>query len=318
MHIKNSKVMKKNGISASTFFAITLSFVMIFSFNACSSDSEDAISSGINDTKSEPTSNPYSLVIKTLAKGQDITTKGAVKNATLFVFNENNEFVKQINLDKSILLQRKAVSIDCPDSDRITVIAWGGLSEGENVASLDSANIISDLKIQLQQNNGVVTAALGDLFYGQITLNRPVTKSSDIQTLNIERKVSSLAINTKGVNKKYGTTEGSYYYKVKKSKSSFNYNGELTGNEVEYIIPAYFNDNNELVTETTPILPAYNIVIELYRDNEMIFSSKNAKNGEISSANAGEQVNVNFNITLNNCSIKVTPWNTIIQNVTVG
>lgn len=309
--------MKKNQFFASTIQLVCLLATTIL-FNACSSSSEDTTNNGILPApEKNPAQNSYALVIQAMAAGQDVTTKGAVKSASLFIFDESNQFIQQINLEKSTLLQRKAISIDCPNTDKITVIAWGGLTESEQVCPLQSAQLISDLTVQLKQNGGVA-AAPGDLFYGQITLNRPATKNADAQVLQVERKVSSLAIQIKGVDKKYGTAEGSYYFLVKKTKSAFNHQGDLAGQEIEYVIPAFFNNDNELVAETTPILPTSEVEIELYRDSELVFSSKNTKNSKTIAAKAGEQVNLFFNLSLNNCYIKVTPWGTIIQDVTVG
>ena len=40
--------------------------------------------------------------------------KGDVKSTTLYVFDENNDFYKQITVDNDYLLQVKPVEINCP------------------------------------------------------------------------------------------------------------------------------------------------------------------------------------------------------------
>lgn len=310
--------MKKSRIIASTLLTAWMLSVM-FSFVACSADSDSIIDNNATP-KANASENLFSLVVKALSNKEDITTKGDVENVTLYIFDENNDFYQQVNLDKATLLQRKTVQIDCPGSNRITVIAWGGLSnENENISSMNNANVISDLQVQLKQNNGVVTSAASDLFYGKVTMQRSQpTKAIAIETLAISRKVSSLSLSTKGVNKKFGTVEGSYFYKIKKTKSSFNYNGELTGTDVEYIFPAFFDKSGTLIASTTPLFPASEVAIELYRDNEMIFSSENAKNKEKLSASEGEQVNVVFDFTRSSYSVFVANWGTVSQIVTVS
>lgn len=303
--------MKTTTRSFSNCIVAIITLLVIFSFSACSADT-DAI---IDNEPPKAAENPFNLVVKALSSGEDITTKGDVKTATLFVFDENNDFFQQINLDESTLLQRKAIEISCPKSSKITVIGWGGLSgKNEEVSAMSNASIISDLQIQLKQNNGIANAS--DLFYGQVTLQRPSTKANK-GTLTIARKVSSLSLVIKGVNKKYGTTEGSYFFKVKKTKCSFNHKGELTGEDVEYIFPAYFDKNEVLVAETTPIFPASEVSVELYRDNEVIFSTENAKNGEKVSANEGKQTNVVFNFSKSSYEIAVSPWKSVVQYVTI-
>ena len=195
------------------------------------------------------------------------------------------------------------------------------------------------IEVVSNHNNGIANNLPGDLFYGQIVLHRSSTKAT-AQELKIERKVSSMSILTKGALKVFDSKEGNYHYKIKRTKSSFNCNGELTGNDIGYIIPATLNDNGNLTTGTfsilpadnmttlnekgnlvadnTTILPASNITIELYKDDKMILSSENVKNSEIVATNKGEQTNIVFDLSRNNINVSVSDWGTVIQYVTVG
>ena len=165
--------------------------------------------------------------------------------------------------------------------------------------------------------NGVAAALPGDLFYGQVTLKSTSTKAS-AETLKIERKVSSISLITKGVIKVLDSREGNFYYKVKKTKASFDHNGELTGEEIEYIIPATMDAKGNVIADNTAILPASDVTIELYKDDNMILSSKNVKNSEKVSVNEGEQSEITFDLSKNNCNIVVADWGTVITHVTIG
>lgn len=285
-----------------------------FSFIACSADSDNVADSQGNSIVAEA---PFSVVLKVHSENKDITSRGEINTTTLFVFDENNDFNQEVVVDKTYSLQAKAINIDCPGSSKITVVAWSGLSSAnEEFNKLNQANIISDLQINLKQNNGVVTSLPSDLFYGQVTLNRKTTKSS-VEELVINRKVSSLNLVTQGIMKVYDSKEGSYYYKIKKTKSAFNYNGELTGKDVEYIIPATLTSGGNLSAKTT-ILPSSDIAVELYRDNEMILSSENLQNTQKVSTNEGEQVSLLFDLSRKKCSVFVSAWGEITQHITVG
>lgn len=266
--------MKKGKIFTNCLFSIwTLS--VILSFASCSSDG-DSISI-IDERVPLETEAPFSVILKAYSENSDITAKGDVKSTTLYVFDENNDFYKQITVDNDYLLQVKPVEINCPGSDKITVIAWAGLSSNsEEISNMNQANVISDLQVSLKHNNGVANNLPGDLFYGQIVLHRSSTKATS-QELKIERKVSSMSILTKGALKVFDSKESNYYYKIKRTKSSFNCNGELTGNDIGYIIPATLNDNGNLTTGTFSILPADNMTIELYRDDVLVLSSEKSK-----------------------------------------
>lgn len=311
--------MKKGRIFTNClYFVCTL--VVAISFASCSADSDSSYS-GIDEkvieNAAEKTDAPFSVVLKAYSDNKDITVKGDVDETTLFVFDENNDFYKQVTLDRTYLLQAKPVEISCPGSKQITVVAWAGLSsENEEISAMSQANIISDLQVSLKQNNGVAATLPGDLFYGQVTLKSTSTKSS-AETLKIERKVSSISLITKSVIKVLDSKEGNFYYKVKNTKSSFNHNGELTGEDIEYIIPATLNQKGNVVAENTTILPASNITVELYKDDKMILSSENVKNLEKVSVNEGELSELTFDLSRNSGNIVVTDWGTVIQHVTI-
>lgn len=311
--------MKKGRIFTNClYFVCTL--VVAISFASCSADSDSSYS-GIDEkvieNAAEKTDAPFSVVLKAYSDNKDITVKGDVDETTLFVFDQNNDFYKQVTLDRTYLLQAKPVEISCPGSKQITVVAWAGLSsENEEISAMSQANIISDLQVSLKQNNGVAATLPGDLFYGQVTLKSASTKSS-AETLKIERKVSSISLITKSVIKVLDSKEGNFYYKVKNTKGSFNHNGELTGDNIEYIIPATLNAKGNVVAENTTILPASNITVELYKDDKMILSSENVKNLEKVSVNEGELSELTFDLSRNSGNIVVTDWGTVIQHVTI-
>ncbi|RGP13544.1 FimB/Mfa2 family fimbrial subunit [Parabacteroides gordonii] len=312
--------MKKGRIFTNClYFVCTL--IAAISFASCSADSDSSYS-GIDekviDNASSQADASFSVVLKAYSDNKDITVKGDVDQTTLFVFDQNNDFYKQVTLDRTYLLQAKPVEISCPGSKQITVVAWAGLSsDSEEISAMSQANIISDLQVSLKQNNGVAAALPGDLFYGQATLKSASTKSG-AETLKIERKVSSISLITKSVIKVLDSKEGNFYYKVKNTKGSFNHNGELTGDNIEYIIPATLNEKGNVVAENSAILPASDVTIELYKDDIMILSSKNVKNSEIVSVNEGELSEITFDLSKNNCNIVVTDWGTVIQHVTIG
>lgn len=311
--------MKKGRIFTNCIVSVCTLITMI-AFVSCSADSDSSygIDDSVINNATSKTETPFSVVLKAFSDNKDITVKGDVDQTTLFIFDQSGDFYKQMTVDRTYLLQAKPIEIACPGSDQITVVAWAGLSgENENISALNQANIISDLQVSLKQNNGVVVNLPGDLFYGQVTLKSTSTKAS-AEILKIERKVSSVSLITKGVIKVLDSKEGNFYYKIKKTKSSFNHNGELTGEDIEYIIPATMNDKGNVVADNTTILPASDITIELYKDDKMILSSENVKNLEKVSINEGELSEWTFDLSRNSGNIVVADWGTVIQHVTIG
>ena len=306
-------------------FAVIVSAV---SFSSCSGNDSDL--DNILDNSSTKTTNtpkesdengiqaeaPFSVVLRALnVGGEDLTTKGDVKNVTLFVFDEEGYFVKQMVIEKSQILNRRTIDIACPGNDKITVIAWGGLSENEEFTAMSPANIISDLQVSVKENNGVA-ASTGDLFYGQIEIKRSSTKSSERSELAIQRKVSSVALSTEGLTQDNST----YEYRISKSQDAFDANGELTGEEIEYVIPASFNKKGVLVAESSPILPTSNLTVSLYKDGKLVFSAEKDQNGKTLSAKAGKQQNLVFDKNDANLGVNliVADFGVVVQYVVVG
>lgn len=264
--------------------------------------------------------NPYTFVVKAFSGKKDVTTNGDVNGVTLFVFDENYEFVEKKDIDKATVLNRRTIQISAPNTEKITVVAWAGLTNNkEEVSSLNQNNILSDLRVQLKQNNGQVTTPPSDLFYGQISIDRAsMTRSEDSQILSIERKVAELSLTTTGIAKKFDTTEGDFYYVIRTSTSVVNHNGEYSGSDVEYILPAQVNELGNLIADNIAVLPSADITIELYRDDIMVMSSKNLKNTENLSVNASEQLDIVFDINKANLSLLVAAWGQVVNRVTVG
>lgn len=310
--------MKKGNLFANCVFAV--SFLLIaLSFTACSSDSSDDVFGTVSETV-EKAECPFSVILKAKnSEGIDITTKGEVNDVTLFVFDQNNDFVKQLNVSKSSILNRASIDIQCANTDKVTVIAWSGMSsENEEISSMSQANIISDLEVSLKSKNGVA-AHPSDLFYGQITINRSNTKTNNSNELTIGRKTTVFNLTTKGLANYMDNMEGEYIYKIKNSKNSINYQGEIIGEEVEYIIPASFDTKGNLIANSQTILPADQVAIELYKDGSLLFSSKNDQNGEILSAKAGKQLDIIFKYAGNvSTNVFIVDWATIIQHVTLS
>ena len=149
-------------------------------------------------------------------------------------------------------------------------------SGNEEISNMSKANIISDLQVSLKENNGIANIP-SDLFYGQVTLHKnSSTKSTVSNELQIIRKTSIFQLSTKGLIKYLGVMPEILNIELK-YKSSLDYNGNPTGEEVEFAFPASFDEKGNLTTETQAIFPAQNITVELYKDGNLIFLAKKTK-----------------------------------------
>jgi hypothetical protein len=310
--------MKRGNFSANCVFVVSV-ILTVLSFSACTDDSNDVVATTSEVIKQAEV--PFSVVLKAMSSdGNDITTKGDVNGATLFVFDQNNDFFEQIRVDKSTILSRRAIEVNCPNSNDITVIAWSGINSGnEEVSNMSKANIISDLQVSLKENNGIANIP-SDLFYGQVTLHKnSSTKSTVSNELQIIRKTSIFQLSTKGLIKYLGSNAGNFEYRIKNTKCSLDYNSNPTGEEVEFVFPASFDEKGNLTTEAQAIFPAQNITVELYKDGNLLFSSEKDKNGELFAANPGKRTEITFKYSGEvSANVVVVDWGTVIQHVTLN
>jgi len=311
--------MKKSTFSNSLM--VVMAFIaMSVGTTACSSGDTNDISNDMNTivaSSSSSTDVPFSIVLKAIdTDGYDITTQGDVNGVTLYVFDQNNKYYSTINVDKSQILNRKSISINCSEANQITVIALGGLNQENENVSIPAT--IEDLEVSLNENNGNVKNA-SDLFYGKTTIAKATTKSSDATQLQMTRKSSTISLTTKNLVKYFGNTEGTYTYKVKNVKKSMNYKGILSGSTTEYTFNASFNANNELVSGNQVILGGSDVVVELYKDGKLLYSQNLDKNGEKLSVNEGKRAEMFFEYSSNTTSsVFVADWGTAIIYATVG
>ncbi|MDL2256363.1 FimB/Mfa2 family fimbrial subunit, partial [Parabacteroides sp. OttesenSCG-928-K15] len=304
------RVMRTNILSKGLFTIIALSAAL--SFTACSSDSDSNFSN--TEVAATTTSEAdFSIKIKTYnASGRDVTTYGDVSDVTLYIFNESQDLISSQKIEKAAILNGKTIQIHAKSANRITVVAWAGLTNNkEEVSSLTKADIFSDLRVQLKQNNGQVTTPPSDLYHGKLTLDRAQTKADDVTILTVNRKVGHLTLSARNITE----ATGDFYFKVKAATSALNFDGQAEGNQVEYIVPATMNENGVLVADNgINVIPSDDVTVELYRNDVLMLSSKNFKNTENMSVKEGKSATISFDASnISNSRYAVVSWGQVAQ-----
>lgn len=297
-----------------------ITFVII-SLAACSAGSEDIPSLTPDKTASVPATTAHQFSLKvTLVdnEGHNITSQNVLNDISLFVFDQYNKFHSQICVDSQRIIEKRDIEITCAEADQITVIAWGGIAgDRETIAHLTKgSSSIGDLMVSLKQEKGIANPA-GDLFYGQLLIRKAIHSKNATASneLVMERKAASISLSTSGITP---SNSDIYSYKIKNAKSAFNYNGELTGETIEYIIPASFNEKGNLTSNATPIFPSPAITIELYRNDELVFSAHKDQGERNLAAKSGKLLDISFDYhTTLYVETMILPWGTVYQDVTI-
>lgn len=308
--------MKTLSSNSKNWFVVLFTLVTTIAFTSCGSTEGDSI---IDEKIPLSTDVPFYVTLSAYSGDENITSQGRIENAILYVFDENDNYYTQIAVDKSYLLEAKPIAISCPNSKKITVAVWSGIvANKENISSMSKANILSDLVVSVNHENGIAKIQPTDIFYGKAVIYKNATTKAQTQELKIESKVASMAILTKNVAKSDNDANAIYTYRIRSTKSSFNANGELTGNDIEFAVPATVGDNGCVVSGTFFIMPSSNVTIELIKNGTTILSSKNFQNTENVSVNAGKKAVVTFDYVKQNSNFYVANWNSVSQIVEVG
>lgn len=307
--------MKRGKIFTNCVFNFLLLSLLVL-FSNCSADGlEDGLDMG-NNNSSLSTSNMM-FTLKAFSNNEDITSKGEVDSVYLYVFDEKNDFVTSRKLDRTYLLQAKPIEIKVGEEKSLNIVALSGLGSSINTSGLDYDTFLSNLSSSLKSADSKNTPLSKDLFFGELKVDIKLPMKSSAQELRINRKSALLTLTSTGIIKIYDSKEGEFYYKVKNVNSVLNADGSLSEN-TDFIIPAILNEKGLVVSKAFMLLPSKNIVVELYRDDKMIFSSENQKNAQQIDAIEGNKTNIIFDISSNKSEIFVTDWTTVSQIVTIN
>lgn len=284
--------------------AVAMVLTVVMSFAACSSEGSDNaytpnLEAVTNRNDSQQAEAPYSILVRAYSNGSDVTTDLSSCDVKLFVFDQNNEYVKTVNVPTYNVQNKKNVEISAPGTESITVIAWAGTGSSEELTVLNNANLISDLQLTLKSRNGFADLP-GDILYGKVQISRSQTKSGDVSEIAVSRKTTNVLLRTAGMS---ASENDDFYYVVKQSSNAVDCNGKYAGEVVSHIVPAYVSEGGNVTTEHFALFSTSLISVELYRNDELVYSAKNLENNKKVSLEEGKQINLTFDINKTSYSV---------------
>lgn len=249
-------------------------------------------------------------------EGEDITDGGVIETLSLYVFDHDKLFLRQ--LDTRI---GESLRIYFPDQDLIHVVSWGNLNENHvKMTELKPGTpmheaVVSLLDNPLQQNKAPATRGIAippdDLFYSydEISLK---TGSQTSYTLRMTRSVAAMSITMRNLQSYANRYDENYALVVRETYNAIDFYGRLTGDKVGYVPTTSFNDKNELTAPLFNLLPSHAegvIEIDIYHGNQLITTVKNDNNGQTLRALQGKVLNVLVDFRMNvSVAVSLTPW----------
>ncbi|MCD7931466.1 MAG: FimB/Mfa2 family fimbrial subunit [Tannerellaceae bacterium] len=261
-----------------------------------------------------------------ILNGQDITESGALENACLYIFDQNELLLKIVYISASQIAAREPVVLHKKEAESMFISAWGNLTDKVSISGENGSGKLKDFTLSLlpDKENKNYDSAPGNLFFGtkQIVSQGNANSSDEII---LTQKNAKLHITIRGLE----NPEDNYYFKIVNSHNGYNFTGFPTSKTSQLKGSGVFNSNSDYVSGQPHLLihsvPGMqgdddNIWVYIYREQtgqniEIAYTNKD-NSGNYIQLISGQTTNVLIELKTNghlNVFIKTTPWDKIYQ-----
>lgn len=249
----------------------------------------------------------------------DITASGEVKNVILFVFDENQNLVDVFELTADQVKSKKPIDIviDYPGFTSLTFIAWGNVDNSLDFSNISSVKKLVDLYVKLNIKDGYAQPST-DFFRGNLSalLEYGGIGMGQSHVVEIHRMTSGVTITAVNVKEWNGNKEGEYTYVLRSSMNTYDPNGNLIGEQVNYAPRSSLSSEGNLHAPIFYTFPSEKYVVDIYYNGELIYTAEKDADGNIFVPEIGKTLNIiiDFKATISIQAV-ITPWNVVYQYV---
>lgn len=275
-------------------------FFLMFIFSGC-----------IKDDLSDCPKTAYRLVV--LSDPNDDVLLRTTPKVVLFIFDESNHLIDYRNTSPGIVME-----LNYTGHNKLNAVAWANIDNQINVSTWKSQMPLEKAKIQLTDrpdlSDGKYALSPSDLFFGSKALDMSMNTQEQPDILIINRKVAAVRIVAKHLKEYTGTTDSDFTYRVKGSKNTFDFNGNLTGDDRGYLPECSFNDKNELLAPAFLVFPSQtgkNVSVDIYKESNLIYTIDMDNKGLPLKTEAGKLLDIVVDFSSEvNVSIAIKDWGT--------
>ena len=277
---------------------------------------------------------PFDVFIKVEdINGNDITERGDVKQLILFIFDENGKMIGAIEVTGAQVAGREPIKMAFDPRKHpksITFDVWANTSDEVDFSAINTVQQRENLYLLLKKQTDGSVVSPGDIFHGSLVgvpIETGGIEAGTSHVVVIKRKVASVIITTTNLKPWYAAktraTDDIYHYRVHGTSSGLDYKGILA-REVAYHIPqAQFTENDHFVAPLFNVLPTpdgSSIKVEIYANNEWIYTAEKDRNGNPFIAIADQTLNILIELSVDingnpkvDVRTMVTEWNVAYQ-----
>ncbi len=263
---------------------------------------------------------PFQVTIKALdIDMNDITGTGQVKNAILFVFDEDQNLIDAFELNADQVKNKKPIDIiiDYPGFESLTFIAWGNVDDNLNFSQISSVKKLVDLYVALNIKDGYAQPS-SDFFRGNLStlVEYGGTGMGKSHVVEIHRMTSGVTITAVNLKEWNDNKDGEYTYVLRSSMNTYDPEGNLIGESVSYAPRASFVESGNFVAPIFYTFPSERYVVDIYYDGKLLYTVEKDAEGNFFVPEVGRTLNIiiDFKATISIQAV-ITPWNVVYQYV---
>lgn len=247
----------------------------------------------------------FSLQMKAYDADNRPLGSDVVKDITLYIFDGSKRY-----LDSRDISVNETVTLDYPDHESLTLVAWGNGKQGhQTMPTLQQGDPLETAFVSLTQTRTSlpVAGSPDDLLHGIIDINAHETVTSE---LPLRRRTSGVVITTRYLREYVGSGEGEFRYVLRKTPDRLNFYGLPVGSDVSYSPQATFDPQGDFVSPIFNILPTEeDLSIDIYHQGVLKTTITSDSEGNPLRAQAGRLLNVLINFKGNfGVEVKLSEW----------
>ncbi len=200
-------------------------------------------------TDCPPTEIVYLRVID-INSGDDITDEGRVKEATLFVFDQNRKFIERIDINAGYLEDEIIIPLKGYTAGEFYVSAWGNISAYIDNARIAPGEDYDDDFLKLFDAGKSMKQSPNEMFFGlkKIYIAEAATRTTEIQReeVDITQINAGLSVTVRGLPDEAAAED--YYFRLLRQNIGYNFWGEPIEGNYEIREGGTFNSDGEFIS----------------------------------------------------------------------
>lgn len=264
-------------------------------------------------------------------RNDDVTPLGAVKDVSLYVFDENKTLLETVQLEEDFIKSRQAIVLkNYPSGKKLTLVAYGNLSGGNQIVKTGTK--AEDLLVSLKTTSDGQASSPDSIFYGSKVVETYGAGgyAGGNQEIVIEPRTGTLTMRTINLSKapiyrsllKAGN-EGDFQFQVDRTVESLDYTGKETGDMVYYNPEGELMNQEYITPSETNMYDNANLLGAIYYNGKLLQSVENGtyQDGTVGpiaiqpQQNTLVQLEWDENGAFLGAKIKVTPWGVVDDNI---